>query len=329
MYGRPRQAMIRPNRLNRIPTVATLPLMAVVIVFASRAVSATRATADPPQSGLLIVANLRDESLSILDLATSRTTVLALPGPPHEMAAAGGRVYITLGRANLLLEIDPNAPGILRSLPLDGEPHGLAIEGEAIFVTLDRANALVTIDRPTLTETHRTPTGDTPHAVAVDRGTIFVTSSRDNLLNRYPGDRAAQTGELPESVAIVGPVAVTGNAGSRSLSVFSLESLDLVREVDVRGAPVRLLPLGDHTVLAALNDEARAAVVDTATGKVKRRLPTPGHPDGLCLDPAGEYLAVASNESDGVSFFRVKGWVSAGSVPAGDGPGACLWLPPR
>lgn len=321
--------MLRPNRLNRMATMATLPLMAVVIVFASRAISAVQVSADPPGDGFLVVANLREESLSFLHLASAQTQTLALPGPPHEMAFASGRLYITLGRANLLLEVDPYAPGILRQLPLDGEPHGLAIEGETIFVTLDLANALVTIDRVTLAETARTPTGNTPHAVALNRGAAYVTASRDNRLQRLPGDAFAATGALPESVAVVGPAVVTANADSRSLDVFALESLSLVRRVGLQGRPVRVLPLDERLVLVSLNDEARVAVVDTESGKVKRHLRTPGHPDGLCLDTAGEYLAVASNESDSISFFRVEDWARAGSLPAGHGPGACIWIPPR
>ncbi len=321
--------MLRPNRLNRIATIATLPLMAIVIVYASRAISASQTTADLPREGHVVVANLRGETLSILSLAGGQTHTLALPGPPHEMAFANGRLYVTLGRANLLLEVDPYAPGILRSLELEGEPHGLAIDGDTIYVTLDRASMLVSVDRGSLTETARAPTGSTPHTVAVANGVIYVTDSRDDRLRRIPGDITVETGRLPESVAVVGEAVVTADAASGALSVFSLDALRLERRIDVKGRPVRVIALSDRLALVSLNDDARVAVADVLDGKVTRWLRTGGRPDGLCLAPSGEHLAVASNESGSVSFFRTDDWTPAGSFAAGAGPGACAWIPAR
>lgn len=321
--------MLRPNRLNRFATIATLPLMAIVIVYASRAISASKATAEPPREGVAVVANLRAETLTIRDLVEGRTATLALPGPPHEMAFASGRLYVTLGRANLLLEVDPYAPGILRSLALEGEPHGLAIEGETIFVTLDRASMLVLVDRGSLTERSRTLTGSTPHTVAVADRVAFVTDARDDRLRRIPGGITAEAGRLPESVAIVGDAVVTADAASNALSVFSPGVLRLERRIEVGGRPVRVMALSDRLALVSLNDDARVAVADVQAGKVTRRLRTGGRPDGLCLSPSKDYLAVASNEPGSVSFFRVDGWAPAGSFAAGKGPGACAWIPAR
>ena len=50
-------------------------------------------------------------------------------------------------------------------------------------------------------------------------------------------------------------------------------------------------------------------------------------PDGLCIDPSGEYLAVTSNAMDAAVVFQLKDWRIAITVATGDGPGSCLWLP--
>lgn len=321
--------MIPPRRLNRLATVAALPLMAVVIVIASRAVQSSNLTVAMPREGIVAVANLRSESLSFLHLANGETQTLALPGPPHELAFAGGRLYVTLGRANLLAEIDPYAPGILRTLALDGEPHGLAVEGDRVYVTLDRGNALVVIDRGTLTQLSRAPTGTTPHSIAVSGGVAFVTDSRDNRLRVNPGDASAATGAMPESVALAGTMVVTADVDSGTLSVFARDGLQPQRRVEVGGRPVRIIAIDEKRVLASLNADGRVVVVDVAKGKVERRLRVGGHPDGLCLSPSGAYLAVASNETDGVDFFRLEGSARAEGFAAGDGPGACAWLPAR
>jgi YVTN family beta-propeller protein len=321
--------MTRPNRLNRFATIAILPLMAVVIVLASKAVQSARRPVETPHEGLLVVANLRAESLSLLDLANGATRTLALPGPPHEMAVAGGRLYVTLGRGNALAEVDPYAPGILRTLALEGEPHGLAVDGDRLYVTLDHADTLITLDRASLTEVARTPTGSTPHTVAVSGGVAYVTDSRDNRVRAIPGDVLAETGETPESVAIVGAFVATADNGSGTVSVFARDGLRLLRRVEVGSRPVRVMALPNGRLAVSLNNGARIAVIDPATGKTERRPATPGHPDGMCLSPSGEYVAVASNELDVIELFRVRDWAGAGSLDAGDGPGACVWISPR
>jgi hypothetical protein len=59
---------------------------------------------------------------------------------------------------------------------------------------------------------------------------------------------------------------------------------------------------------------------------VERRISVLGHLDGLCLSPSGAYVAVSSNEAGQVQIFRRSDWALAGTVDAGDGPGACTWL---
>ncbi len=321
--------MIRVNRLNRFATIAILPLMAIVLVFASRAVQSVRRTVETPREGILVVANLRAESLSLLDLANGVMRTLALPGPPHEIAPAGGRLYITLGRGNALVEVDPYAPGILRTLALDGGPHGLAADGDRLYVTLDGAGALVVVDRGSLTELERWQTGSTPHTVAVADGVAYVTDSRDGRVRRLPGDVLGETGERPEGVAMAGKFVATADAGSGTVSVFSRDGLRPLRRIKVGSGPVRMIALPGNRLAVSLNDGARIAVVDPKTGRIEGLVVTPGHPDGLCLSPSGEYLGVASNEADMIAVFRVSDRARAGSLSTGDGPGACVWMANR
>lgn len=312
--------------LNRAAMLAIIPLMAFAI---SRAAASGGGKVAPPVTGTVAVANLRGESLGFIGLSPGAgTRVLALAGPPHELVFVDGRLYATLGRGNGLVEVEPRAPGVLRSLKLEGEPHGLAVRGTDLLVTRDKADDMLVVDRQSFTETFRMPTGRAPHTVVSAGSSVFVTDTRDGVLRLMA--RAAQTaptGDLPESVAVVGAYVVTADAGSGTLSVFRASTLEPVGRVSVGREPVRVIAVDDHRVAVSLAGEARVAIVDLARMKVEHRLNVLPRPDGLCLSPDGAFVAVVSNASDAVQLFDTKEWRSAGILETGDGPGACAWLP--
>jgi len=319
--------MISVSRLNRFAVLAILPLMAVAILAFSRTGN-SRAKVQPPREGVLVVASLRGENLVIRDLQVGGpASMLALSGPPHELLAAGGRLYATLGRGNAVLEVEPGAPAVLRSLPLDGEPHGLALSGQDILVTLDRARALVTVDRATFAETGRLDVGDTPHMVAVQAGQAYVVLSREDRLAVAGSTASVPTGSLPESLAIAGGFVVTGDHDARQLSLFDAATLVPLGAVRLGGSPVRVVSVDATHVLVSLGDTSEVVVVDLEAKEVTRRLGVKPHPDGICFSPSGEYVAIVSNAEDAVEVFEVRYWRLALTLQAGAGPGACAWLP--
>jgi len=318
---------VRLNRLNRAAGVAILPLMLLAILaFARSAQDDDRAPM--PAAGLLVVANLREESLTIHDLAAGSRTTLALPGPPHELAESGGRVYVTLGRSGYFAEIDPAAPAVMRLIELGGDPHGLAVHAGQLLVTLDDADALVTIEPVTFTVVARTPTGDTPHAVAAAGDTVVVTATREHVVRVIqPDPRTVPTGRLPEGLAIAGRYAVTADYEDGTLTAFALdETAGAPVTIWVGAGPVRVLALDEDRALAALQGDPSVVEVDLAAGRVARRFAVAPRPDGLCLSQDQAYLGVVSNAADSVALYETAGWQMAGELPAGDGPGACLWV---
>ncbi|PWB42172.1 MAG: hypothetical protein C3F10_13695 [Dehalococcoidia bacterium] len=317
------------SRMNRLAGVAILPIMLLAILVFSRSAQSQKEL-DLPAAGVVVVANLRAESLTFHDLGRGRATTLVLPGPPHEMLALGGRLYVTLGRADLVAEVDPGGPGILRLLHLPGEPHGIAERDGRLLVTLDKAAAVVTIDPASFAETSREPTGDTPHVVAVSSHGTFVTDSRDNTVRRLgTPPQTATTGELPEGIAIAGDHLVTADNLSGTLSVFEAATLVPLGTVPVGKGPVRVVALDDHRVAVTTQGTPGLVIVDVSRSKVEKQVETPARPDGICVAPGGEHLGVASNAGATVRFFATGSWRGAGSIPAGDGPGACLWLAAR
>lgn len=318
--------MLPLHRINRIATLAILPLMALAIVVFPRIAQKTAAPV-LPREGTIVVAELRGESLTFLDLATGHSRQLAVPGPAHELVTDGAHVYASLGRGNAVIEVDPAGPSIVRSAAIAGEPHGLALGDESLLVTLDSANELLTLDRGTLSVTKRETTGDTPHSVATGPGGAFVTDSRDNRLRKLPSGETAPVGELPESVALTAEFVVTADNVGGALTVLRAGTLAAYRTIAVGAGPVRVVALAPDRVAVAVGGKAQIAIVNVRTGKVEKRVTVLGRPDGICLNRDGSFAAVVSNEADAVQVFRVSDWRLAGTLSVGSGPGACLWLP--
>jgi DNA-binding beta-propeller fold protein YncE len=314
-------------RMNRLGRVAILPLMVLAILAVSR-LNFDRSPAAAPTAGTLVIASLRGESLAFHNFAGGASDrQLSLAGPPHELAAADGRLYATLGRGNQIVEIEPRAPGVMRTLSLDGTPHGLAVAGGNLLVTLDDAGTLVTISREGFDERGRTPTGDTPHTVAALGTEIYVTDSRDNVLRLLAETPLlGDTGRMPESVTIAGGFAVTADSEGGTISVFRRGSLELAARISTGGNPVRVVTLDDTHVAVALNSASSVAVIDLAAMRVVRRTDVLPQPDGICLSPDRAYAAVISNATDSAQVFRASDWKLALTLPTADGPGACAWL---
>lgn len=318
------------RRVNQFASLAVLPVMLLAILAFSRQAQRQPNTT-PPSEGLLLVAGLRTDQLTLLDLARHTSASLALPAAPHELAAIGNRLYATLTRADLLAEIDPHAPGLLRLLSLHGRPHGLAAtpSSSVLYITLGDANTLVAVDASSLRELDRWPTGQTPHAVAIAEGLPYLAAARSDRVEtvRPTGGTTAPAGRLPETITALPDAIVAASYLDGNLHIYRPVTLQPHATLHLGGGPVRVIPLDHHTVAVALQQADQVAIVDLAEAKILRLLDVPSRPDGLCPSPSGAYLAVASNGDNTVTIFQTSDWRTAARLHVPQGPGACLWLP--
>ena len=317
--------MINPARLNRLASLAILPLVGVAFWFALRAQSNN--TADLTGEGTLIVANLRGESLVVHPFSgDSVSTTVPLPGAPHELLLTGDSLYVTLGRDGAIVAIDASRWTVRQVLPIAGQPHGLASDGEALYVSLDEADEVVRLGLPALGEQARYPAGDTPHAVVFDEGRLTVTASREKRLLRIaPHPGSAPAGETPESLAVAGPYLATADAGSGTVSLFDRETLAQVTTIAVGLRPVRVVTFDSSTLLVAVGGTGELAVIDLERMVVEKRVDVGTLPDGICVSPSGEYVAVLANAAETVSIIDTRAWRVRATFEAPGGPGACLW----
>ena len=315
--------------LGKWATLGIIPVMVIMLFMLNRTVNSGSETAEPPESGVLVVASLRDESITIYTFGDEPgSQFLSLGGVPHEMAEAAGRLYLTSTEPSQLIEILPGLPGVLRTVDLPGSAHGLAIYEEFIWVTIEETNELLKIELKSLVVSLRWGTRVAPHTVAIsETGVPFVvTAQTDNITSYGLVSKEERTGSFPESVAVVGEWVVTGNANGSSLSVFLVDDLTPLGDIELDGRPVRVLAIDDKRVAVSMHGVNKVVIVDLVEGRVTETFDAGGRPDGLCLTLDGAYLAIVSNADDVVQVRSTENWAVAIQIPTTDGPGACLWL---
>ena len=320
--------MNHPKRLNRIATAAMIPLVAVGFFVALRAMDPEPAPPFVPE-GQLVLANLRDESLTFFDFEAGERVDVELAGPPHEMVQVAGTLFVTLGRKDAIAQVNLASRTVERYLVMAGSPHGIATDGKRLFVSLDEAGEIVVLDALTLAESERIATGDTLHAITLLGDTIFVANSRDGTVGAI-GSLSTVTrasGTLPESVAVAGAASLAvANTGDGTVALFALPGMERAAVYVVEGRPVRVIPFGND-LLVARSQFGDVVVLDPVGGGLRASVTVGRLSDGLCVAPSGSWLAAASNGENMLRMIGTEEWTVSMSYPTADGPGSCLWLP--
>jgi len=309
--------------LGRLLTVATLPLMVLLIFWAS-GVTEERPAQELP-AGSLVFADLRGSALHVWTLPDGEVRSLRLPGAPHELVLLGEKVYVTLAREDSLLAVYPSAPALAGELPLQGYPHGIATDGLDLYVALGERDRVVRIPPDSAAPAAEWVTGGRPHALTVADGRIWVAEASDGTVRALGSGRPVSVGGLPESIATLadGRLAVADATGA--VAVIDPETLE-VRRFAVGGRPVRAVGLADGSVAVADAGLMRLVVFDPEQEAVVATVPVGALPDGVCRSVDGEFLAVTSAAAAKVAIFSVRTWEVVLERQFGEGLGSCLWL---
>jgi YVTN family beta-propeller protein len=284
----------------------------------------------PPDSGTLVVANLRHESLTFIDFhrGEPERRVLQVPGPPHEMVEADGRLYVTLGRAGMLVEVDPAGPAILRTLALGGDPHGIALQGPDLLISLDSRAEVARVQRATLAVDATFPAPATPHAIAAHGTAAYVTGAAEGIMAELATNkpRVISVGAGAESIALASGHIATADSASGTVSVVDRSTFSLLAQVPVGPRPSRVIVLPSGELAVALNGGSAVAIVDPLEARVVRRVPAGPAPDGLCTSPDRAWLAVTSAGTGRVTLAPLPGLDASLEIALGPGAGGCHWL---
>ncbi len=320
--------MKRPPHLNKLATAAIIPLVAVGFFVALQGAGSEPSGKTFVPEGELILANLRDESLTFFDFQRGESVDVALAGPPHELLAIEGKLFVSMGRKDLVAEVDIASRSVQRYLILDGGPHGLATDGDNLYVSLNDKDEIVVLDLATLAESGRMETGATPHIIARYGSTIFATNSGDGTVSAIAGENTltVPTGAVPESLTVVDQsFLAVANSADDTLSILGLPGMSPVADYAIGGRPVRVVPYG-YLLLVARSRLGDVAVLDPVTGELQAAVGIGQLTDGICVSPSGAWVAAASNGDNRLRIIDTESWRRSMDYDTGDGPGSCLWL---
>jgi YVTN family beta-propeller protein len=250
-------------------------------------------------SGTLVVANMGDNTASIIDVASRRTVATVPTGAgPHEVAISHDGRWAVVSNygvrgapGNSLTVIDVVRAAVARTIDL-GEhrrPHSAQfLPGDAVLaVTSEASRAVLLID--------------------------FATGRVDAAVPTNAG------GSHMLALVADGKRAFTSNVGDGTVSELDLAGRAYVRTIPVapRVEGIAVTPTGE-LVWAGSNVAKTVSVIDTRTGAVTRTYPGYGFPYRMAVTPDGKTAVICDPELSKVHFIGVQDLSEAGvlDVPA-------------
>jgi YVTN family beta-propeller protein len=283
----------------------------------------------------LVASNTADDTLSIVDLSTLRTSTLELDEEPEHMALAPDGVLLAIGNiaagtvSLVSLEQDTELARVAGLF----DPHNLTFspDGALLYVANLGANHVSVIDVARATVIDEIPVGGPPAVAAAEgpgaefQGIINVTATPDGRLGFAAHGEAGElavidlrTRELKKRVALGelpwraystadGRLMLVPNNGDRTMSVISTAALEVVAILpaaeDVSGVNTGWF----ETTAFALSRAGRKAVVYDLEAMARvGEIALPGTPETGVTTPDGAKLYVALSDTDQVAVIDVR-----------------------
>jgi len=238
-------------------------------------------------------------------------------GPAPEGVAVDpetGLVAVALRNPNELALVDGESGETSQrvELPESARHLDLAAPGGPVLVPAEGADSLVQVGLPDGEILDETPVGDFPHAAAAAKGRIFVVNEKASTVSIVEDGREVETVKTdlkPGSVAVTesGLVGVVGVQGL-TLEVFASDNLDSLGRVDAGEGPTHV-KAGPENRFYVTDTRGDAVFVYGARPEPKQldRVPLPGSPYGIAVDPRRDHLWVTLTARQQVVQFALEG----------------------
>ena len=243
--------------------------------------------------------------------------VVMVGNSPEGIAAdpETGLVAVGLRNPAELALVDGRSGEVIRKTRLPASPRHLEIAGPGgpVLVPAEGSDSLVQVGLPDGEIVSETPVGDFPHSVvAAPGGRIFVVNEMGSTASVIEDGRELEKIKTPLQP---GGIAVTddglvGIVGVRGLvmEVLQADTLESLGRVDAGEGPTHVVAgpgnrfyltdtRGDAVLLYEVRPELRQ--VD--------RVPLPGSPYGIAIDPGREHLWVTLTAEHRVVQFALDG----------------------
>ena len=243
--------------------------------------------------------------------------VVDVGGGPEGIVADAetGLVAVGLREPNELVLIDGESGEVVRTVGLPASPRHLGLAGPAgpVLVPVERGDALVRVGLPEGEVLSETPVGRFPHDAAASRGgRIFVANEFGDTVSVIEGDEVIEAIDAPRQpggVAVTesGMVGVIG-VSALDLEVFDGETLESLGRVDAGEGPTHL-SAGPGELFYVTDTRGDAILIYESGAKPEQvgRVPLPGQPYGIAVDPGRGHLWVTLTAENELVQFALEG----------------------
>jgi len=332
------------------------PLAMAALVGVACAPNATRGAAEAGPAGTLVVANMGDNTATVIDVATRRTlATLPTAAGPHEVAVShDGRWAVVSGYGirgapgNTLTVIDLAAPVpvVARTINLGAyrRPHGSAfLPGDSLLAVTSEASRvvmLVAFARGVVVDT--IPTNQpASHMLALTADGRHLFTSNVAAGNVTEQDVAARTAVRGIAVAPGGETVWVGSNQARTVSVIDTRRGAVVDTIGGFGMPYRLAVTPDaRTVVVTDPPRARVLLLDAATRRVRATIEVPNDgvvagaefagsssPEGIALSRDGRTAYVALQGASRVAAIDLASATIVATMATGASPDGIAYSP--
>jgi YVTN family beta-propeller protein len=325
----------------------------ISLVVAAQLFTGTANAVDKPASGLLLVTNKGDKTLSLIDPATEKqiATIPEEGETGHEVAAStdGKLAYVPIygnsgvGKpgtdGHVMQVIDLEKRKIVNTLDFGKgvRPHcaiNCAKTG-LLYVTTEMENSVAVIDPKTFKVVGSVPTGKAEsHMLAVTRdgrrgytanvesGTVSVLDlEAKKLLTTIPV--AAKTQRI--SLSVDDRWAFTSDQTKPQLVVIDTKSNEVAKRVDLPDFGYGTAPTPDGHSLLVCVGLSDVAVVNLETMKVEHLIQVPHAPQEILIRPDGAVAYVSCDASAKVAVIDLKEWKVKTLIDVGQKADGLAW----
>ncbi len=305
---------------------------------------ATTVTAQTAGTGTLVVANMADNTVTIIDL-DSETVLATLPtGPaPHEIAVTADGRYAVItnygdrsGPGNSLTIIDLQTVTVAKTIDLGvyQRPHGIAVlpSRDVALVTSEVSQVVILVNLETGEVESAIPTGGrASHMLALtgDGRRVYVSNIVDGTITEIDLELGKPLRQVPiadfvEGITVNpdGALVWIGSNKDKTVSVFDPESGTIVATLDGFGFPYRMAVTPDsRTVVLSDPASGEIRIVDVATREERHRIVVPK--DGVLPSaeipgsPAPEGIALSRDNR--MAYVSLQGMNQAAAIDLGTG----------
>ncbi len=309
--------------------------------------------------GIVVVANMNDNTATVIDLATQRTIATLPTGAgPHEVAIShNGRWAVVSnygpqkepGHTLTVIDLQPRVPVVVRTIDLGADnkrPHGSAfLPGDTtLLVTVQTAQAVMVVNVPRGTVDATIPThGRTTHMVALtaDGRHAYTSNVADGTVSELDIAGRAFVRSFPVAPMVEG-IGVTPNGAEvwvgsdsvKTVSVVPTSASTVATTVSDFGFPYRIAMTPDGRT-AVVSDPGRGELrfMDVAKHTELGRVTIPATdvvstaefpkspcPEGLSMAPDGKTVFVTLQGRNAVAAVDVATRQLLLTLPVGAWP---------